>query len=87
MKKIIIFVATILSLTILCTGCFRETAKGKNAKIDYTAEAYVGCYPVCPECNHISPECYFNISDGEYGESSYVCEKCYEVYTITIDRR
>ena len=87
MRKFITLVAVILSLAIVCTGCFRKTAKGRNAKVDYTGEASVGFYPVCPECDHISPISYINISDGEYSETSHICEKCYEVYTITIDRR
>lgn len=88
MKKFIAIVAVVLSLSILCTGClFGKTAEGTNAKINYTGEASVSFYPVCPKCDHVSPLCSVNISDGEYEEGSYVCEKCVEVYTILIDRR
>ena len=88
MKKTVSLIALILSLCILCTGCiFKKSAKGKNAKIQYTGTASVSFYPVCPECNHVSPLCSVNISDGEYDEGSYMCEECYEVYIIQIDRR
>lgn len=88
MKKFNIILAIGLSLCMLCVGCaIRKTAKGKNAKIDYTGTASVSFYPVCPECNHISTRCSVNISDGEYETGAYACEKCYEVYEITIDRR
>lgn len=87
MKKwISVMVAVALTCAIF-TGCIRETASGKNAQIDYTGTASVSFYPVCPECDHVSPECSVNISDGEYEEGSYMCEKRYAVYTITIDRR
>lgn len=88
MKKTVSLIALILSLCILCTGCiFKKSAKGKNAKIQYTGTASVSFYPVCPECNHVSPLRSVNISDGEYDEGSYMCEECYEVYIIQIDRR
>ena len=88
MKRLAAFIIVILSLCLLCSSCaIRKTAKGTNAKIDYTAEAYVSFYPVCPECNHVSPISYVNLSDGEHGSTTHMCEKCYEVYTIKIDRR
>lgn len=89
MKKMIAVLAVVLSVCLLTASCgiIRKTATGKNAKVDYTGEASVSFYPVCPECNHVSPRCYVNISDGEYVEDTYICEKCYEVYEITIDRR
>ena len=61
MKKFNIILAIGLSLCMLCVGCaIRKTAKGKNAKIDYTGTASVSFYPVCPECNHISTRCSVN---------------------------
>jgi len=87
MKKLIALIAIVLSLAILCTGCLRKTAKGKNVKVDYTGTSSVGFYPVCPECKHISPMQYANVSDGEQKQGSHMCENCYEVYIITIDRR
>jgi len=88
MKKLRIILSLVVCLCIICTGClFKDTAKGKNAKIDYTGTAHVSFYPVCPECGHISPRLSVNISDGEYEEGSYACEECYEVYVILIDRR
>ena len=88
MKRFALIIAVILSLCLLYTGCaIRKTAKGTNAKIDYTGEASVSFYPVCPECNHVSPISYVNLSDGEHDDFTYMCEKCYEVYTIKIDRR
>ena len=88
MKKISAIIVVILSVCILCTGCiFKKTAKGQNAKIDYTGTASVSFYPVCPACNHVSPRISVNISDGEHTEGSYVCESCSNVYIITIDRR
>ncbi len=88
MKRIFSVSAMILVLCILCTGCiFKKTAKGKNAEINYTGKSSVSFYPVCPECGHVSPLCYANISDGEYEKGVYTCEKCYEMYEIIIDRR
>lgn len=88
MKKRILITAIIVCLCILCTGClFKETAKGENVKIEYTGTADVSFYPVCPSCDHISSLRSANISDGEYKEGTHICENCYEVYTISIDRR
>ena len=88
MKKINAVISVALLLCLLCTGCvFKETAKGRNAKIDYTGEAVVSFYPVCPKCDHVSPRSNINVSNGEHIETVYMCEKCYEIYTITIDRR
>ena len=88
MKKINAVISVVLLLCLLCTGCiFRKTAKGRNARIDYTGEATVSFYPVCPDCDHVSPISYINISDGEHGKITHMCEKCYEIYTIIIDRR
>lgn len=88
MKKLSAFIAIILSLCILCTGCiFKKSAKGKNAKVDYTGTASVSFYPVCPACDHVSPLRSVNVSDGEFKEGSHMCEECYEVYIIQIDRR
>jgi hypothetical protein len=87
MKKFLAIIAIILSLTVLCSGCFRKTAKGKNARINYTGTASVTFYPVCPKCGHVSPLLSLNLSDGEHEQGTYVCEKCWEVYTILIDRR
>jgi len=88
MKKMLIAVSVLLSLSLLCgCGLVRKTAKGRNAKIDFTGTAHVSFYPVCPECDHVSPCCSVDISDGEYEEGTYMCEKCYEIYEILIDRR
>lgn len=90
MKKRICFIALLLCLSLICTGClfqFKKSAKGKNVKINYTGTANVEFYPVCPECDHVSPLRTANISDGEYQEGSHACENCYEIYEISIDRR
>lgn len=88
MKRLPIIFAPILCVCIILTGClFKKSAKSKNAKINYTGTATVSFYPVCPECDHISPLLTVNVSDGEYKEGTYVCENCYEVYEILIDRR
>lgn len=86
MKKFVAFVAIILAFAVFSTGCFRKTAKGKNAKIDYTGTASVSFYPVCPKCDHVSPYMSVNVSDGEQLEGAYICEKCEHTYTIVIDR-
>lgn len=89
MKKLIAVTVVALCMSLLFVGCdiFHKSASAKNAKVDYTGEASVGFYPVCPECNHVSPKSYVNISDGEQEEFSYLCEECYELYMITIDRK
>ena len=88
MKRLRMILPLILCLGIILTGClFKKSAKGTNAKINYTGTATVSFYPVCPECEHISPLLTVNVSDGEYKEGNYVCETCYEVYEILIDRR
>ena len=88
MKKLGLVVVVMLTLCVLCTGClFKKTAKATNAKINYTGTASVSFYPVCPACKHVSPLSSVDISDGEYEEGAYMCEKCFEVYTIKIDRR
>ena len=88
MKKLRVVVVLMVCVCLLFTGCiFKKTAKGKNAKINYTGTASVSFYPVCPNCNHVSPLRTANISDGEFEEGSHMCEECYEVYIISIDRR
>ena len=88
MKKCHMIIPLFLCLCLICTGClFKKTAKGTNAKINYTGTASVSFYPVCPNCDHISPLRSVNISDGEYEEGAHACEKCYEVYIVRIDRR
>ena len=78
----------LLVLSLVLTGCiFQPSAKGENVKVDYTGTASVAIYPVCPNCNHVSPIRYVNVSDGEYARGTHVCESCYEVYEITVDRR
>lgn len=89
MKKVTAIIWIVLAVVLLCRfGCETEkNAKGTNAKINYTGPASVSFYPVCPECDHVSPYSSVNISDGEHGEYIYTCENCWEVYEITIDRR
>lgn len=88
MKRRHAVVLILLLMCVLCTGCaIRKTAKGKNVKVDYTGTATVSFYPVCPQCDHVSPRCTANISDGEHAQRTYICEKCNEVYMISIDRR
>ena len=88
MKKFCKILALVLCLSICFTGClFKKRAKGENAKIDYTGEASVYYYPVCPECGHVSEKRAANLSDGEYGRTPHTCERCYETYVIEIDRR
>lgn len=88
MKKIRALVCLMICICLICTGCiFKKSAKGKNAKINYTGTASVSFYPVCPKCDHVSPLRTANISDGEYESGYHSCEECYEIYEITIDRR
>lgn len=89
MKKLNAIIALVLSLCILFTGCsiFKETAKGKNVKVDYTGTDHVSFYPICPKCDHVSLLRSANISDGEYQEGTHICEACNEIYEVSIDRR
>lgn len=63
-----------------------ESAKGKNVKISTCSDSHVYFKPVCPECGHISGMYSVNLSSGEKHSTNHICEQCYEVYEITIER-
>jgi len=84
-----LFALVVAFTAIAClSGCDSKGASGENVKIDSTLPDSVMYYPVCPECDHISPMTFKNISEGDEDEYSFynICEKCDHMYEYTIQR-
>lgn len=90
MKK---FLSILVCTCMLCTfaGCIfdddKNSASGKNIKVYSETESTVFFYPVCPDCGHVSPMYSVDISKGEEHSTVHVCETCFEVYDVSIDRK
>jgi len=90
LSKFLLFsLCFVILFTMLCmSGCVGNAVSGENVKIDYALPDSVTFYPVYPDCDHISPLTYKNISEGDEDEYSFynICEKCDHMYEYTIKR-
>lgn len=83
-----IALVSILVLIVALVGCGKDTSV-KNVKIDSLLPDCVTYYPVCPECDHVSPLTMKYISEGDEKEykGKHMCEECFEYYDISIKRK
>lgn len=83
MKKLLL--GLLIFATMFCfAGCLGAT--GNNVTEIVTTNNLVFFDPKCPECKHIGYSKSVNLSKGEEYESIHQCEKCGEIYDISIKR-
>ena len=82
MKKIL--AGTLLLSMVFCLmGC---GTSGENVTEIVTTDNMVYFDPKCPECKHIGYGKGENISNGEEWQGIHQCEKCGEIFHISIKR-
>ncbi len=85
--RTIITVGIVLLLTfIIYKAIFTPKADGVNIKVYSESDSTVYFYPVCPDCDHVSEMYEVNISKGESHKTAHMCEKCFSVYDVEIER-
>lgn len=88
MNKGAFLLALILAIVVAAVAIFSsEKTTGTNIKVELTNDSSVQFKPVCPKCGHISNLYSINLSSGESHSTIHMCETCYEIYDITIDRK
>lgn len=71
---------------IIYKAFYAPKADGINIKVYRESESTVYFYPVCPKCDHVSEMYEVNISKGEEHKTAHMCEKCFSVYDVEINR-
>lgn len=83
MKKLLVgfLILIMVSSFVGCAG-----VKGENITGVVTTDNMVYFEPKCPECKHIGYTKSLNLCKGEDYNSIFQCEKCGEIFDISIER-
>lgn len=82
MKKAIIGILSLIMVFCL-VGC---GTKGENITSIVTTDNMVFFDPKCPDCKHIGYGKVANICKGESYKGIHQCEKCGEIFDISVQR-